>query len=118
MNNVTHRKNEDTHPEVDGLLRDFFRAEMPHPWPALNVPRTTSPRIRRVGSFWGGTSARLALAACVTLLVAGYLTLSAFFPQRQVPIAVEGQGREIGQIEKSGTGKSDTAQHERALPMD
>ena len=24
--------------EIDGLLRAFFRAELPHPWPAMKAP--------------------------------------------------------------------------------
>lgn len=52
--------------DLDGLLRGFFRAEMPDPWPALQTPPSARPA-RRSASLRG----KLALAASVALLVAG-----------------------------------------------
>jgi hypothetical protein len=80
--------------DVDELLHDFFKSEMPHPWPTLKIP--TAPPMRRVGSFWGRCSGRMALAACVSLLVAGYLTLAAYFPVQQTPNGVKLEGPEVG----------------------
>lgn len=58
--------------EMDGLLRSFFQAEMPNPWPTMEVEErpvvlkmAPTPRRRsQVGR-------RIALAASVALLVAG-----------------------------------------------
>jgi hypothetical protein len=67
---------------VDGLLRAYFRAEVPRPWPALTLPaldgRAPSsppaqpPRFRLHG--------RLSLAAAVALFVTGYASLASRFP--------------------------------------
>jgi hypothetical protein len=58
---------------MDNLLRGFFRAEMPEPWPTMNRPE---PRIlpfvrpQRASRF-ASTRSRLALAASVGLLLVG-----------------------------------------------
>lgn len=75
MNSTTAEANGDAQPQVDGMLRDFFQSEMPRCWPRFVAPREKAP-----GSFWERASGRLALAACVALLVGGYLALSACFP--------------------------------------
>jgi hypothetical protein len=84
--------------ELDALLRAFFQAEMPRPWPALDVP----DRSRRVSHRNGTTSVldrvtlrtapsraplhgRLALAASVILLLAGTLFLSGKFSNQSSP---------------------------------
>jgi hypothetical protein len=62
--------------EIDGLLRAFFRAELPHPWPAMKAP--AAPQTAPVPSppprpaLW---RSRLALAASVALLALGSLLL-------------------------------------------
>jgi hypothetical protein len=60
--------------DLDGLLRAYFRAEMPDPWPAFEVPASRNgvvpmrrPEKRRF-TLW---RSRLALAAAILLLVAG-----------------------------------------------
>lgn len=60
--------------DLDGLLRGYFRAEMPEPWPNLEPPASepvlpfaAAPRPRR----WKSFRARLSLAASVALLLAG-----------------------------------------------
>jgi len=56
---------------IDNLLRGFFRAEMPEPWPTLSRPE---PRIlpfvrpQRASRF-ASTRSRLALAASVAVLL-------------------------------------------------
>jgi hypothetical protein len=64
--------------EIDGLLRRFFRAEMPDAWPAapatrvpasVPVTRPTRPLLR----------SRFALAASLLLLLVGHLSLSGRF---------------------------------------
>jgi len=70
-------QNEEARPDMDNLLHEFFENEMPKPWPAFKAPLQT--RAPKQASFWGQYSGRLALAASVALLVAGYLTLGGFF---------------------------------------
>jgi hypothetical protein len=63
--------------ELDGLLRAFFQAELPDPFPSLEAPApravALSPRPARSG--WNLFRSRLALAASVALFVAGPLFL-------------------------------------------
>jgi hypothetical protein len=66
--------------ELDGLLRAFFQAEIPDPWPSLEAPAprialpVTPDSVRK--GFW---SSHLALAASVALLLGGSLFLSGSF---------------------------------------
>jgi hypothetical protein len=69
--------------EIDGLLRAFFRAEVPHPWPAWKAPatprstapdRTAPPR----QALW---RSRFALAASVAVLALGSLFLPGKAPR-------------------------------------
>lgn len=87
MSNLIMIQSEDGHPDVDELLREYFQTQMPKPWPALRV--SPSVKARRVGSFWSGSPGRLALAASIALLVAGYLTLAGYFPQRPADSGVQ-----------------------------
>jgi hypothetical protein len=68
--------------EVDGLLRRFYRAQLPVPWPAPpQVPveqPTPQPQRLAVSRFF--RLDRLAVAAAVVLLVIGYLALQGWFP--------------------------------------
>lgn len=89
----TMQKNDEGRPEMDDLLRDYFKAEMPHPWPAFNAPRPM--RTKCTTSLWSRSAGRLALAACIALLVASYLALGGFFPRSQGPTGVQ-QINEIG----------------------
>lgn len=62
--------------DLEALLRSFFRAEMPDPWPSLEAPASRLPfrpvhRPERP-ALW---RSRLALAASVALLVVGSLFL-------------------------------------------
>lgn len=71
----------DTSPnEVDGLMRAFFRAEVPEPWPVLKPPATQS--LPRAGSAVRRRSlvrSRFALAACLLILLIGQLVVLARF---------------------------------------
>jgi len=84
---------------MDTLLHDYFEAEMPKPWPAFKAPM--QPRAKKPASFWSQYSGRLALAACVALMVAGYLTLGGFFTQPTTMGGVTNQANEIGQRPKA-----------------
>jgi hypothetical protein len=61
--------------DLDALLRAYFRAEMPDPWPAppLVAIIPTSPAKVRGGRV--STRSRLALAASVVVLVGGTMLL-------------------------------------------
>jgi hypothetical protein len=62
--------------DLDGLLRMFFRRQMPHPWPAPQTPRSRrTPAARPVSSGRPLIRSRWALAASVGLLLLGSLLL-------------------------------------------
>jgi hypothetical protein len=66
--------------DLDGLLRAFYRAEMPHPWPELEPPAYTTVPSSRL-AFWRGIKrSHLALAASVALLIGGALLFSGKLP--------------------------------------
>ena len=57
--------------DLDALLSAYYQAEMPSPWPELEVPAHVSVLPNRL-AFWQRTKrSHLALAASVALLVAG-----------------------------------------------
>jgi len=66
---------------VDGLLRAYFRAQVPVPWP---VPATPAPDQHPTGApvrRWGVVvSSRFALAAAVAFFVLSFWELSSRFP--------------------------------------
>jgi hypothetical protein len=66
------------HDHVDGVLKSFFRGEMPAPWPEAKVPPPARPLPRQ--RTWMQSYGRLALVASVTLILLSYLTLAAMFP--------------------------------------
>jgi len=112
MSKITTISQGDARPDVDGLLRDYFEAEMPQPWPAFKAPKQT--RGKRPVSSWSRYSSRVALAACVALLVAGYMALAGFFPTRTPTNGVIDQTRAIGAAEKKGKIQPE----EPMLPLD
>ena len=75
--------------DLDGLLRSFFQAELPSPWPAPALPAEppTTPAPRR--PLW---RSRAALAASVALLLAGNLFLAPRFQGTEPPSADPGSG--------------------------
>jgi hypothetical protein len=75
--------------DIDEVLRDYFRAEMPEPWPAWTAPPTT---LRRATSW-----SRWAVAASVGLLLAAYLALSGYFPREASERLNNDPSRDIGQ---------------------
>jgi hypothetical protein len=68
---------------LERLLTDFYRSEMPDPWPALETPEWQGEQAPRRSWSFGWLLAlrpRLALAASIALLVTGYLLLASAFP--------------------------------------
>jgi hypothetical protein len=59
---------------IDRVLHDYFRAEMPDPWPRLVLPRP-NPVVRRSRNWF-----RFALAASVSLALLGYWAVAGQFP--------------------------------------
>src|SRR5262245_52242085 len=97
MNDVRRARNPEVLPrrgdDLDGLLRRFFRSEMPDRWPAPpQLPLPARPRPR--GRF--RPSARLALAAAVSFFVVGYLALAAAFPSSSPGVVSPGVRPETG----------------------
>src|SRR3954451_18501734 len=70
---------------VDGLLKSFFKRQLPDPWPEAPIP-AHDPGVT-LGRHWFPNLGRLALVASVGLILCGYLTLAARFP-----LANEGSG--------------------------
>lgn len=67
---------------LDSLLRGFFQAEMPHPWPTMKAPvEKRAPRAKAEPKHWTPVRSRLALAASVGLLMVGSWYLSAKLPE-------------------------------------
>jgi hypothetical protein len=92
MNSVP-TQSEEPRPEMDELLSDYFQAELPKPWPQFTAPKQA--RTKPPETLWSRYSGRMALAACVALLVAGYLTLGDYTPTITAPGVVP-VGRTIG----------------------
>jgi hypothetical protein len=63
---------------VDGLLKSFFKKQLPDPWPEARIPQH-GPGVT-LGRPWFSNLGRLALVASVALLLFGYLGLAARFP--------------------------------------
>jgi hypothetical protein len=67
---------------IDGMLGKYFQAEMPNPWPAFRAPE--EPSVLPLARSRWLTYSRIAVAACIAALLAGYLALAAYFP-RDIP---------------------------------
>ncbi len=78
---------------VDRLLREFYRAEMPAPWPRLSL-RTQAP-MRRPAQRFARSFARLALAACVIIALTAFWGVARMFPRDSAP-GTTINGSEIG----------------------
>jgi hypothetical protein len=75
----TPRRAADSPGDVDGVLRAYFQAEMPDPWPAPNVLADVGPpAVRRAPTL---LRSRWALAATVLGLLLGHAFLSGRFPE-------------------------------------
>ena len=91
----TGRPSED---ELDGLLRAFYKAELPNPWPAPQVPgpRNDILPLRSAPPRFAMLRTRLALAACVAFFVAGPLFLSSYFNPANTETAATTEPAPIG----------------------
>jgi len=97
--NQNGRSSED---ELDSMLRAYYQAELPNPWPSLEAPAARNdilpmrPPVRRFPMV----RRRLALAACVAFLVAGPLALSAYFSgsNSQSPEIPQGSGSDSADL--------------------
>ena len=72
--------------ELDALLRAYFRAEMPEPWPApplVAAAPTTPVAVARAGR--ASVRSRLALAASVMVLIGGTMLLPKTKPTGDPP---------------------------------
>jgi hypothetical protein len=65
--------------DVDGVLRAFFKAQTPAPWPKAPVVVAKTPK------GWPMMRSRLALAASVGLLALGLSSLAGAFHGRAIP---------------------------------
>jgi hypothetical protein len=93
MSNLTLHTYDEPRPEMDELLSDYFQSEMPKPWPSFKAPK---PMTRPTPSLWSRYGGRFALAACITVLVAGYWSLSGAVPQGNAPHGMEHVGDRVG----------------------
>src|SRR5262249_29702899 len=81
--------------ELEGMLRSFFRAEVPDPWPTMKFPEPAVKLHKPRRSTWLRIGPRLAIAASVAFLLIGYLALGSIFPKHQAD-GVNNGGRTIG----------------------
>jgi hypothetical protein len=82
--------------ELEGMLRSFFRAEVPDPWPAMKAPAAVVKFEKPRRSTWLRIGPRLAVAACVAFLLLGYLALGSMFPKHQAVDGLNNAGPPIG----------------------
>ena len=72
--------------DLEGLLRAFFRSQMPQPWPSPRVPVAPVVPFRRSPRIaWNLIRSRGALAASVALLLLGSLLLPSRFTHNAKP---------------------------------
>jgi len=81
--------------ELDGMLRSFFRAEVPDPWPTMKFPEPVVKLHRPRRSAWLRIGPRLAIAASVAFLLLGYLALGSIFPKHQTAAGLNNGERNI-----------------------
>src|SRR5262245_9060274 len=79
---VEHRQSGPSADDVDGLLRDFFQASLPRPWPAFVRPQRETLPLVRPASWRRRFRSSLALAASVAILALGLGLLPGKFVDR------------------------------------
>jgi hypothetical protein len=82
--------------DLDGLLRQFFQAQLPDPWPKLRLSDEPPAGVRP--GRWTLLRSRLALAASIALLVGGQVLLANSFRGEDMTKATRDQnGPVVGQ---------------------
>jgi hypothetical protein len=80
--------------DVDGLLRAFFRAQMPQSWPVPKLPAAPSVRTERTATARRSLGrSRFALAACLLILLFGQAFLSRMFSDSTHTATDGGRGK-------------------------
>jgi hypothetical protein len=84
--------------DIDRLLREFYQAEMPDPWPRLSAPAAAPmpPPKSKVSWLRQNLARPLVLAAAVAFLLVGYGTLAAMFPAQPARSSLTPASPEIG----------------------
>ncbi|GEM_PF-6709651 len=85
---------------IDGLLSNYFQAQMSNPWPACQATAAVAELPRR-STRWL-TFSRFAVAASVGLLLVGYLALAGFFPREPAGKINQDPLRNIGSKQVPG----------------
>jgi len=79
MNDLGKQQYTNPNDRVEAVLRDYFHAAIPAPWPALQLPDEPAKPKPAVSHRLYHNAGRMALAASILALVAGYLALNAAF---------------------------------------
>ena len=101
---------------MDDLLQDYFRSQMPKPWPAFKAPQPA--RVKSAPSLRSRFGARLALAASIALLIAGYWTLAGYFPGTPRTAGLEDVVPPIAQKDRGNANKKTPAPKVQHVPND
>ncbi len=113
--------------DVDGVLRAFFRAEMPEPWPAARLDAgaetgpagAVAPQEEGAVARRGGVTlvqARWALAASVLVLLGGFALLSRTFPEVAFTPTERGALQDVGTGPQRPTKLTPEKNGDRAAP--
>jgi len=86
--------------ELDGLLHAYFKAEMPEPWPKFKHPsRPAVIPLKRPVAWRKYVSSRMALAACIAILILAQAFLGGKLPMPSLeqhcsspPVVAPGDG--------------------------
>lgn len=113
MNNTIQQNDEARH-EMDDVLHDYFKAELPHSWPAFQEPRQV--RTKAAPSLWSRYAGRLALAASIASLMAGYLMLGDHFPRTQQASGVQDLNQDMSLRERDKKKNTATPAPQRNQP--
>jgi len=101
---IEHHRTHRLPDELDRLLRAYFHAEMPDPWP--RAPGAAPPRRVQPVPPWQRLRGRLALAAAVSFFLVGSFLLTQSFPQVTEGIkhnTSNSGGPEIGRLKRPVT---------------
>jgi len=108
MNAVTttpvHAKGGDDPDRIDRMLTDFFRTEVPDPWPTLRPPIHT-PELVLKSKSW--TASHLALALSIAGLLIGGWVLSGRLPNAApIPGTLDDGAAKVPTMMRSGNNPS------------